>query len=133
MNKRYTPTCFFAHIGVYQHRSPSVPETGKRQRGYVYPQRIGCGEHRFNRGFAPLEQSIGKPGIDTGLGGKVVGVPGMVRGLFTEGGCDIRFGAGEKSPAFTRRLETAEVTRVLQLRLCRLRQVIVQIRLRRPP
>ena len=36
MNKRYTPTCFFAHIGVYQHRSPSVPETGKRQRGYVY-------------------------------------------------------------------------------------------------
>ena len=57
MNKRYTPTCFFAHIGVYQHRSPSVPETGKRQRGYVYPQRIGCGEHRFNRGFAPLEQS----------------------------------------------------------------------------
>ena len=74
MNKRYTPTCFFAHIGVYQHRSPSVPETGKRQRGYVYPQRIGCGEHRFNRGFAPLEQSIGKPGIDTGLGGKVVGV-----------------------------------------------------------
>lgn len=103
MNKRYTPTCFFAHIGAYQHRSPSVPETGKRQRGYVYPQRIGCGEHRFNRGFAPLEQSIGKPGIDTGLGGKVVGVPGMVRGLFTEGGCDIRFGAGEKSPAFTRR------------------------------
>ena len=84
MNKRYTPTCFFAHIGVYQHRSPSVPETGKRQRGYVYPQRIGCGEHRFNRGFAPLEQSIGKPGIDTGLGGKVVGVPGTVRGLFTE-------------------------------------------------
>ena len=84
MNKRYTPTCFFAHIGVYQHRSPSVPETGKRQRGYVYPQRIGCGEHHFNRGFAPLEQSIGKPGIDTGLGGKVVGVPGMVRGLFTE-------------------------------------------------
>ena len=67
------------------------------------------------------------------LGGKVVGVPGMVRGLFTEGGCDIRFGAGEKSPAFTRRLETAEVTRVLQLRLCRLRQVIVQIRHRRPP
>lgn len=51
MNKRYTPTCFFAHIGVYQHRSPSVPETGKRQRGYVYPQRIGCGEHRFNRGL----------------------------------------------------------------------------------
>ena len=66
MNKRYTPTCFFAHIGAYQHRSPSVPETGKRQRGYVYPQRIGCGEHRFNRGFAPLEQSIGKPGTDTG-------------------------------------------------------------------
>lgn len=84
MNKRYTPTCFFAHIGVYQHRSPSVPETGKRQRGYVYPQRIGCGEHRFNRGFAPLEQSIGKPGIDTGLGGKVVGVPGMVRGLSSD-------------------------------------------------
>lgn len=133
MNKRYTPVCFFTCIGVYQYHSPSAPETGERQCGYVYPQRVGCGEHRFSRGFAPLEQSISKSGIDTGLGDKVVSVPGMARGLFTEGDCDIRFGTGEKSPVFTRRLGTTEVTRVFQSHLCRLRQVIVQVRYRESP